>query len=179
MAAGGDKADRDGAVDLLSLIVEFLFLLVFLGAVREYARRRDPVTRDVAVVFSPFVFLLASSLWRQLIGPSPALLGLASVVFLLAQPVMVLRVVCDLIMPEVDGFEVISRMKDDLRTADIPIIVCTAHELTDADRDRLNGKIMGIVSKGNDARDGLREWLHRVAPVVGRADIDEAEDATA
>jgi threonine synthase len=68
-------------------------------------------------------------------------------------------IVLDLVMPDVDGFEVISSLKGDPRTAAIPILVCTAHDLTPADKERLNGKILGIVTKGIDARDGLRQWL--------------------
>ena len=39
-------------------------------------------------------------------------------------------VVCDLMMPEIDGFEVIAALKRDRRTAMVPIVVCTAHDLT-------------------------------------------------
>jgi CheY-like chemotaxis protein len=62
-------------------------------------------------------------------------------------------------MPEIDGFEVIASLKADPRTAPVPILVCTAHDLTEEDKGRLNGKILGIVSKGVDALDGLRSWL--------------------
>jgi signal transduction histidine kinase/DNA-binding response OmpR family regulator len=68
-------------------------------------------------------------------------------------------VICDLVMPDVDGFEVVVALKRDPRTAPVPILVCTAHDLTEADKGRLNGKILGIVSKGADAMDGLRSWL--------------------
>ncbi|HEY6012771.1 MAG TPA: response regulator, partial [Candidatus Limnocylindrales bacterium] len=73
-------------------------------------------------------------------------------------------VVCDLVMPEVDGFEVIAAFKRDRRTAMVPIVVCTAHDLTAAQKARLNGQILGIVAKGQDARLGLLDWLSRSAP---------------
>ena len=77
-------------------------------------------------------------------------------------------IVLDLVMPDVDGFEVISSLKGDPRTAAIPILVCTAHDPTPADKERLNGKILGIVTKGIDARDGLRQWLATAsAPGLG------------
>jgi signal transduction histidine kinase/CheY-like chemotaxis protein len=85
-------------------------------------------------------------------------------------------VVCDLVMPGIDGFAVIKAMRDDPRTADIPIVVCTAHEISDADRERLRGQILGIVQKGTDARNGLRVWLGRIAAAVSReADITPAD----
>jgi signal transduction histidine kinase/CheY-like chemotaxis protein len=77
-------------------------------------------------------------------------------------------VVCDLAMPEMDGFEVIAALKADPKTADVPILVCTARDLSDGDKERLNGKIVGAVTKGVDARAGLRDWLARVAPLPVR-----------
>lgn len=74
-------------------------------------------------------------------------------------------VVCDLIMPEVDGFEVIATLKREQGTADVPIIVCTAHDLTVDEKARLNGQILGIVAKGQDAKVGLLDWLSHLAPV--------------
>jgi CheY-like chemotaxis protein len=74
-------------------------------------------------------------------------------------------VVCDLAMPDMDGFEVIAALKADPETAAVPILVCTARDLSVADKERLNGKIVGTVTKGLDARDGLRQWLARVAPL--------------
>jgi signal transduction histidine kinase/DNA-binding response OmpR family regulator len=74
-------------------------------------------------------------------------------------------VICDLIMPEVDGFEVIATLKRERRTADVPIIVCTAHDLTVEEKARLNGQILGIVAKGQDARVGLLDWLSHSAPI--------------
>jgi signal transduction histidine kinase/CheY-like chemotaxis protein len=77
-------------------------------------------------------------------------------------------VICDLVMPDMDGFAVIKAMRDNPRTADIPIIVCTAHDISEADRQRLTGQILGIVHKGTDARDGLRAWLGSAAAALRR-----------
>jgi signal transduction histidine kinase/DNA-binding response OmpR family regulator len=72
-------------------------------------------------------------------------------------------IVCDLVMPDLDGFGVIAALRSDPGTADIPIVICTAHELTDEDRVRLRGNVLAIVTKGVDARDGLRAWLAQTA----------------
>jgi len=53
----------------------------------------------------------------------------------------------DLEMPEVNGFEVVEALKDDASTAQIPIVVVTAKDLTTQDRKRLNGHILEIVGK--------------------------------
>jgi signal transduction histidine kinase/CheY-like chemotaxis protein len=76
-------------------------------------------------------------------------------------------VICDLVMPDIDGFEVVAELKADARTAPIPILICTAHDLTTAEKARLHGQILGIVSKGPSARDGLRGWLAQLSPSPG------------
>jgi signal transduction histidine kinase/DNA-binding response OmpR family regulator len=73
-------------------------------------------------------------------------------------------VICDLVMPDVDGFAVISALKQNPRTASLPIVVYTAHDLTPDQKNRLNGQILGIVAKGQDARVGLLDWLEHAVP---------------
>jgi signal transduction histidine kinase/DNA-binding response OmpR family regulator len=77
-------------------------------------------------------------------------------------------VVVDLVMPELDGFDVIAALKSDPQTAGVPILVCTARDLTEGDKERLNGQILGITSKGTDGRDGLRAWLTRASRAPNR-----------
>jgi len=73
-------------------------------------------------------------------------------------------VICDLVMPDVDGFAVIAALKRNPRTAALPIVVCTAHDLTADQKGKLNGQILGIVTKGQDARAGLLDWLEHAVP---------------
>ncbi len=58
-------------------------------------------------------------------------------------------VITDLMMPDVDGFAVIETMKSDPTTADIPIVVVTAKELTVKERARLSGQIEMLLQKGS------------------------------
>jgi signal transduction histidine kinase/DNA-binding response OmpR family regulator len=73
-------------------------------------------------------------------------------------------VICDLMMPVVDGFEVISQLRASAATASIPILVLTAHDLTSADKARLNGRVLGIATKGDSGVNGLSQWLTSVLP---------------
>jgi len=57
-------------------------------------------------------------------------------------------VILDLMMPEMDGFDIVEIMKHDRNLSHIPIIVITAKELTAVERERLNGKIKGLLQKG-------------------------------
>jgi CheY-like chemotaxis protein len=72
-------------------------------------------------------------------------------------------VICDLVMPDLDGFGVVGELQADPATADLPIIILTGHEMSAADKHRLNGNVLAIVTKGPDAQVGLRSWLARVA----------------
>lgn len=58
-------------------------------------------------------------------------------------------VITDLMMPDVDGFQVIETMKADKTTANIPIVVVTAKELTVKERARLSGQIEMLLQKGS------------------------------
>ena len=81
-------------------------------------------------------------------------------------------VICDLLMPEVDGFEVIAQLKASEETAATPILVLTGHELTSAEKERLNGQVIGFCEKGPNAGSALRSWLAaaiRPAPRAGFA----------
>ncbi|MGZ6672574.1 MAG: response regulator [Solirubrobacteraceae bacterium] len=61
------------------------------------------------------------------------------------QPAVVLL---DLLMPGVDGFAVIERLRADPATVEVPIVVLTAKEMTGDDRDRLAGQIDYLAQKG-------------------------------
>lgn len=58
-------------------------------------------------------------------------------------------VITDLMMPDVDGFQVIETIKTDAALKEIPIIVLTAKELTPRERDRIHGQIASLLQKGS------------------------------
>jgi PAS domain S-box-containing protein len=62
-------------------------------------------------------------------------------------------IVLDLMMPEVNGFDVISALIKDPATASIPVIVVTAKHVTLEDRARLNGYVTSIMEKVDFDRD--------------------------
>jgi signal transduction histidine kinase/CheY-like chemotaxis protein len=71
-------------------------------------------------------------------------------------------VLCDLLMPDMDGYEVVAELQRDPATRGIPILVVTAQDLRDEDKARLNGNILGIVQKGSSLEAGIRHWLATV-----------------
>ncbi len=91
-------------------------------------------------------------------------------------------ILLDLMMPEMDGFEFSHELRQNPRWRDIPILVVTAKDLTDDDRRRLNGQVLGVLQKGAYSRDELlgevrRELADRVRrginPPAGAAKLVE------
>jgi CheY-like chemotaxis protein len=68
----------------------------------------------------------------------------------------------DLMMPEMDGFEVVATIRNDARWRSIPVVIITAKDLTDEDRVRLNGGVARIFRKGTIARAELLRELARL-----------------
>jgi threonine synthase len=66
-------------------------------------------------------------------------------------------IILDLMMPEMDGFAVMDRLQSTPETADIPIIVVTAKELTTAEKNRLHGHIQSLMKKGDFLNDDLSD----------------------
>lgn len=66
-------------------------------------------------------------------------------------------IILDLMMPEVDGFAVLDVLKQDPQTAEIPVIVVTAKELTAAEKARLQGRIHALMQKGEFMGDDLAD----------------------
>jgi len=64
-------------------------------------------------------------------------------------------IILDLMMPEMDGFAVLDALKANAQTAQIPVIVVTAKELTTAEKARLRGRIHALMQKGSFMNDDL------------------------
>jgi signal transduction histidine kinase/DNA-binding response OmpR family regulator len=56
-------------------------------------------------------------------------------------------IVLDLVMPEMSGFDVLSQLKEDPATMDIPVVVLTSKALSDEERRRLAPHALRILSK--------------------------------
>ena len=68
-------------------------------------------------------------------------------------------VILDLVMPGVDGFEVIAALRRDKDIGRIPILVHTGKVLTAEDRQRLEGKVESIVEKAEFQPERFLELL--------------------
>lgn len=80
--------------------------------------------------------------------------------------------ILDLMMPEISGFDIISSLRADVRTKDIPLIVCTSGELTEKNLEALNreleGHLISIMKKGTFGRKELINRIKQLAMLKGR-----------
>jgi GAF domain-containing protein/CheY-like chemotaxis protein/anti-sigma regulatory factor (Ser/Thr protein kinase) len=68
-------------------------------------------------------------------------------------------IILDLMMPKMDGFEFMDALRGQPDCQEIPVVVITAKDLTDEDRDRLNGGVERIIQKSD--RDAMLRQLSR------------------
>jgi DNA-binding response OmpR family regulator len=71
-------------------------------------------------------------------------------------------ILLDLLMPEMDGFEVIQRIKTNPDWSDIPIIVVTAKDLTDAGWMFLRQRVDKIIRKSGLVRETLAKEVRNL-----------------
>jgi threonine synthase len=72
-------------------------------------------------------------------------------------------VILDLMMPEVNGFAVLDALRSNPDTANIPVIVATAKELTVDEKSQLQGQIQALMMKGDFLND---EFLDEVRALI-------------
>ncbi|AKB52923.1 Sensory transduction histidine kinase [Methanosarcina barkeri str. Wiesmoor] len=82
--------------------------------------------------------------------------------------------ILDLMMPEISGFDIISSMRADVHTKDIPLIVCTSGELTEKNLEELNSELerhlISILKKGTFGRKELINRIKQLAMLKRRND---------
>jgi GAF domain-containing protein/DNA-binding response OmpR family regulator len=76
-------------------------------------------------------------------------------------------IILDLMMPKMDGFEFLDELRSRTDWQDIPVVVITAKDLTQEDRDRLNGGVERIIQK-SDRDEMLRQLSREISKCVKR-----------
>jgi CheY-like chemotaxis protein len=70
-------------------------------------------------------------------------------------------IVLDLMMPEVNGFDVVGALLQRPETASIPVLVVTSKSITAEDRAQLEGYVIGVVEKQEFDREGFVAEVRR------------------
>jgi CheY-like chemotaxis protein len=71
-------------------------------------------------------------------------------------------VLLDLMMPGVTGFDVVEALRANQSTANLPILVLTAKDLTEADKKLLSGHVSTILSRRSTGAAELLTLLQQV-----------------
>jgi CheY-like chemotaxis protein/signal transduction histidine kinase/HAMP domain-containing protein len=82
----------------------------------------------------------------------------------------------DLIMPEMDGFTVLERLRSSPATGDLPVLVVTAKDLTAEERERLRMNAVSTLEKG---RMTSAELLQRIETMLAAIDNSPEQPAAA
>jgi len=76
-------------------------------------------------------------------------------------------ILLDLMMPGMDGFQVLEALEEDKELHDVPVVVITAKELTSSEKKRLEGQIQMLLEKGDFTDEDL---LHEVLDALGEGE---------
>jgi CheY-like chemotaxis protein len=70
-------------------------------------------------------------------------------------------ILLDLLMPKMDGFEFVTALRSRPDRSEIPIVVLTAKDLSETERERLAGEVKTVLRKSMHSRDELAAELRR------------------
>jgi len=88
-------------------------------------------------------------------------------------------VILDLVMPEVDGFEVLYQLRANPATQSIPVIVATSKTLSHEERQQLVGQVMAIFPKEKLNDNSAPAELRTMLASAGLGDIFGPNSETA
>jgi len=71
-------------------------------------------------------------------------------------------IILDLMMPEVSGFDVVQQLRAHPEVMEIPVLIFTAKDLTEEDRQKLEVHVQIIVSKSGSGKEDLLRELERL-----------------
>jgi signal transduction histidine kinase/DNA-binding response OmpR family regulator len=84
-------------------------------------------------------------------------------------------ILLDLMMPEMDGFEFLNRLRQRPDCGDIPVVILTAKDLTLEDRKRLEGLVQNVLQKTGLSRENI---LREVRSHLPAPPAKQAKDTT-
>ncbi|MBI4786819.1 MAG: response regulator [Chloroflexi bacterium] len=139
-----------GAADYLTKPVERERLVAILNRYR-----REPGQRPVLIVEDDAATreMLRRTVEREGWQVAEAENGIVGLQEVAKNPPML--ILLDLMMPEMDGFEFVVELRKNPAWKSIPVVVVTAKDLTQQDRQRLTGYVDQLIQKGAYSRDEL------------------------
>ncbi|GAB4352326.1 MAG: hypothetical protein Kow0099_36570 [Candidatus Abyssubacteria bacterium] len=153
-----------GAADYIVKPVSGHELLSRVERVRESMSHGQIANVLVVDDDEKFVELLASMFEGQSFNIDRAYTGLQAIE--LASRRKPDLIFLDLLLPDISGFEVAEFLKMDAATKDIPIIIVSAKDLTEEEKQSLYGKIEAIAKKGQYGKKDFLDEVRRVERLV-------------
>ncbi|MBC8287655.1 MAG: response regulator [Nitrospinae bacterium] len=154
------KSDLKGATELLSKPLDWDH---FVSVFKKYRIKPTDfsimVVEDDAINRDALTRILNKNGWNVL----EAIDG-SSALTLLNNKTIPDMILLDLILPEMNGFEFITRLRQNPDWKDIPVIVNSAKELSPEEKGRLHGDVVKILKKGDVT---CAELLQEVRVVAG------------
>ena len=74
-------------------------------------------------------------------------------------------ILLDLMMPEMDGFEFMEELRKRPECRQVPVVVITAKDITEQDRQRLNGQVARVMQKGTFQMEDLVREVREVGEI--------------
>ncbi len=158
MLADRQKAFALGAADYLVKPVERQRLVDTVGRLTAADRRRPVLVVDDDAEVREVVRRALERLGVEVLEAADGRQALALVAS--HDPQLVLL---DLMMPELDGFGFLEELRRDEAHQDLPVVVLTAKDLSEADRRRLYGAVHAILEKGSY---GASRLLEEIRPLI-------------
>ena len=71
-------------------------------------------------------------------------------------------IILDLMMPEMDGFQVLQEIRNNPETENIPVIISTAKDITPEDKIKLTGKVYSVLKKNDKILDDALKIIKKL-----------------
>ena len=169
IVSGVDDKGRGFALGASEYLVKPVQKEVLLTALKRHLGNAGPY--KVLVVDDEDTSLQIASQVLEAAGYVPLLARSGGEGLDLLAKTAVDAMVLDLIMPEMNGFEMLRKVKDNPKTRDLPVFVLTAKDLTPADKDFLFLATQGFFRKGEFWKEELLAQLRNVTSTsVGKAE---------
>ena len=160
-----DQKDMGFALGALEYFVKPIKKEVLVGAIRKHLRPRMDGPSTILVVDDELRDLEMMADVLDSAGYSPLAARGGREALEILERTRPDAVLLDLLMPEIDGFEVIRRIKENPTLHDIPIFVLTAKDLTEVDIALLTRETRAFFRKAHPWKE---ELLQQVRQAVGQ-----------
>jgi CheY-like chemotaxis protein/signal transduction histidine kinase/CHASE3 domain sensor protein len=82
--------------------------------------------------------------------------------------------VLDLMMPDMDGFQVLEKIRKSPKTKNLPVVIVTAKDITQEDKIKLSGKISTLIAKSDTTPQDLFKEIKRIIKELEKSQKDSA-----